>query len=70
MNFGKHFLFSGSSVVPAVAIIGFVLGLNAWTISIIVEAGERHQTFNLGPLMGRIPGAMKSMPGPKKASAA
>merc|ERR1719223_1431087 len=44
---------AGSSVVPAVAIIGFVLGLNAWTISIIVEAGERHQTFNLGSLMGR-----------------
>jgi len=52
---------AGSSVVPAVAIIGFVLGLNAWTISIIVEAGERHQTFNLGPLMGRIPGAVGRM---------
>jgi len=49
---------AGSSIVPAVAIIGFVLGLNAWTISIIVEAGERHQTFNLGSLMGRIPGAL------------
>jgi len=49
---------AGSSIVPAVAIIGFVLALNAWTISIIVEAGERHQTFNLGSLIGRIPGAL------------
>lgn len=49
---------AGSSVVPAVAIIGFVLALNAWTINIIVEAGERHQTFNLGSLMGRIPGTL------------
>lgn len=49
---------AGSSIIPAVAIIGFVLGLNAWTISIIVEAGERHQTFNLGSLMGRIPGTV------------
>jgi len=49
---------AGSSVLPAVAIIGFVLGLNAWTISIIVEAGERHQTFNLGSLMGLIPGVL------------
>lgn len=49
---------AGSSVVPAVAIIGFVLALNAWTISIIVEAGERHQVFNLGSLLGCIPGTL------------
>lgn len=49
---------AGSSVVVAVAIIGLVLGLNAWTISIIVEAGERHQVFNLGSLLGRIPGSL------------
>jgi len=49
---------AGSSVVPAVAIIGFVLCLNAWTISIIVQAGERHQVFNLGSLLGCIPGKL------------
>jgi len=49
---------AGSSVVVSVTIIGFVLALNAWTISIIVEAGERHQTFDLGSLLGRIPGVL------------
>lgn len=49
---------AGSSVIPGIAIIGFVLALNAWTISIIVEAGERHKTFDLGSLIGRIPGAL------------
>eukprot|EP00929_Paragymnodinium_shiwhaense_P009178 TRINITY_DN113240_c0_g1_i1.p1 TRINITY_DN113240_c0_g1~~TRINITY_DN113240_c0_g1_i1.p1 ORF type:complete len:447 (+),score=114.52 TRINITY_DN113240_c0_g1_i1:151-1491(+) len=47
---------AGASVLPAVAIILLVLAMNAWTISIIVEAAERHQTFDLGGLLGRIPG--------------
>lgn len=49
---------AGASALPAVVIAGTVLALNAWTISIIVEAGERHQTFNIGALMGRLPGAL------------
>lgn len=49
---------AGASVFPAVAITAAVLAVNAWTISIIVEAGERHQTFNLGALLGRLPGTM------------
>lgn len=47
---------AGASVVPAVAIVGGVLALNAWTISIIVAAAERHQVFDLGGLLGRLPG--------------
>lgn len=47
---------AGSSALPAILIIGVVLTLNAWTISLIVQAGERHQTFNLGALLGRLPG--------------
>lgn len=46
---------AGASIGPAVLITGAVLALNAWTMSIIINAGERHQTFDLGALVGRLP---------------
>lgn len=49
---------AGASVGPALIIIAAVLLLNAWTISILVEAGERHKTFDLGSLLGRLPGQL------------
>uniref|UniRef100_A0A7S1AVE2 Amino acid transporter transmembrane domain-containing protein n=1 Tax=Noctiluca scintillans TaxID=2966 RepID=A0A7S1AVE2_NOCSC len=49
---------AGASVIPALSIIGVVMLLNAWTISIVVEAGDRHQTFDLGSLLGKLPGRM------------
>lgn len=49
---------AGASVIPAVSIIGLVLFLNAWTISIVVEAGERYQIFDLGSLLGKLPGRL------------
>eukprot|EP00747_Dinoflagellata_sp_TGD_P168737 gnl/TRDRNA2_/TRDRNA2_195847_c0_seq1.p1 gnl/TRDRNA2_/TRDRNA2_195847_c0~~gnl/TRDRNA2_/TRDRNA2_195847_c0_seq1.p1 ORF type:complete len:427 (-),score=84.00 gnl/TRDRNA2_/TRDRNA2_195847_c0_seq1:103-1383(-) len=49
---------AGASIVPAIAITGAVLLLNAWTISIIIEAGERHQVFDLGALLRKLPDPM------------
>jgi len=50
---------AGASILPALVIIAFTLLLNAWTISILVQAAERHQTFDLGGLLGRLPGVGK-----------
>lgn len=47
---------AGASILPALVIVAAVLALNAWTISILVEAAERHQTFDLGSLLARLPG--------------
>lgn len=49
---------AGASIVPAIIIVALVLALNAWTISILVEAAERHQTFDLGSLLARLPGRL------------
>lgn len=49
---------AGASVLPALFIVALVLVLNAWTISILVEAAERHQTFDLGSLLARLPGRL------------
>mmetsp|Transcript_33358 Transcript_33358/g.61183 ORF Transcript_33358/g.61183 Transcript_33358/m.61183 type:complete len:430 (-) Transcript_33358:105-1394(-) len=49
---------AGSSVIPSVFIIAGVLLLNAWTIGILVRAAERHQEFNLGSLLARLPGQL------------
>eukprot|EP00928_Gymnodinium_smaydae_P044696 TRINITY_DN29815_c0_g1_i1.p1 TRINITY_DN29815_c0_g1~~TRINITY_DN29815_c0_g1_i1.p1 ORF type:complete len:468 (-),score=71.26 TRINITY_DN29815_c0_g1_i1:464-1867(-) len=47
---------AGASVVPGVAMTIAIVGVNAWTISIIVAAAERHQVFDLGSLMGKLDG--------------
>lgn len=47
---------AGASIFPALLIIALVLSLNAWTIAILVEAAERHQVFDLGNLLARLPG--------------
>lgn len=47
---------AGASVFPALAIIALVLVINAFTIMILVEAAERHQTFDIGGLVARLPG--------------
>lgn len=47
---------AGASVLPAVLIVGVVLLVNAWTVSILVQAADLHQTFDLGSLLGKLPG--------------
>lgn len=39
---------AGASAIPAEVIIGLLLVINAWTLSIVVEVGEWHKTFDLG----------------------
>jgi len=47
---------AGASIIPAIIIVALVLSLNAWTISILVQAAERFQTFDLGSLLAHLPG--------------
>eukprot|EP00756_Hemistasia_phaeocysticola_P006532 Hpha_TRINITY_DN13880_c0_g1::TRINITY_DN13880_c0_g1_i1::g.69774::m.69774 len=49
---------AGASLFTSVAIAGCVLCLNAATIMVLVYAAERHQRFDLGALMGTIPGRL------------
>jgi len=49
---------AGASVFPAISIIAGVLAVNAWTISFLVEAAERHQKFDIGSLLACIPGSL------------
>eukprot|EP00927_Polykrikos_kofoidii_P020040 TRINITY_DN19441_c0_g1_i1.p1 TRINITY_DN19441_c0_g1~~TRINITY_DN19441_c0_g1_i1.p1 ORF type:complete len:444 (+),score=49.37 TRINITY_DN19441_c0_g1_i1:131-1462(+) len=49
---------AGASLIPAIVIMAMVLTLNAWTISIIVEAADRHQVFDLGGILGCLPGSL------------
>merc|ERR1740121_407509 len=51
---------AGASALPGVAIIAGVLALNAWTISILVEAADRYSTYDLGRLLGHLPGRLGS----------
>jgi len=46
---------AGSSVITSIVIVGIVLLLNAWTISIIVQAGERYKVFELGGVLANFP---------------
>lgn len=50
---------AGASVVPAVATIMLVAALMTLTMDILVRAGEHHGKYNLGSLLGTLPG----MPG-------
>lgn len=46
---------AGSSLLPAFAMLAFMVFLNAWTIMILVEAAEQHQVFDIGALVGLMP---------------
>lgn len=49
---------AGASCFTGIAIIAGVLLLNAWTISILVEAAESYQVFDVGSLLARLPGRL------------
>lgn len=49
---------AGASCCTGIVIIAGVLVLNAWTISILVEAAESHQVFDVGSLLARVPGRL------------
>lgn len=47
---------AGAAIVPSVLTTLLVMALNAATIMILVYAAERHQVFDLGALLGHLPG--------------
>ncbi len=47
---------AGASASVAIVLNAIVLVLTAWTIKVIIEAGERYQKFDLGSLLECIPG--------------
>lgn len=46
---------AGASVTTAIVILFLVLLVNYWTIMILIEGGEKHQVFDLGALLCKIP---------------
>eukprot|EP00933_Yihiella_yeosuensis_P031872 TRINITY_DN2547_c2_g2_i3.p1 TRINITY_DN2547_c2_g2~~TRINITY_DN2547_c2_g2_i3.p1 ORF type:complete len:456 (-),score=80.12 TRINITY_DN2547_c2_g2_i3:504-1817(-) len=52
---------AGASSVTSVLIIGAVLALNAWTISILIDASDRHQVYDVGSLLAKLPGRLGSL---------
>lgn len=51
---------AGASLVPAILTIAGVLILNFWTINILVKVAESRKVFDLGGLLGQLPGRMAS----------
>jgi amino acid permease len=49
---------AGASIVNAMILNAFVLGLNSWTIMLLIKAGDKYQKFDLGSLLEMLPGAM------------
>ncbi|CAJ1362907.1 unnamed protein product [Effrenium voratum] len=49
---------AGASVAVGSLIIVLVIAVNVWTIMILVHAAERHQVFDLGALLGKLPGSL------------
>lgn len=49
---------AGASCFLGVAIVAFVLALNAWTIFLLVEAAEAYQAFDIGSLLSHLPGQL------------
>lgn len=49
---------AGASVLPGLAMTVAVVLLNFWTIMILVDAAEARQVFDLGALLGQLPGRL------------
>jgi len=49
---------AGASVSVGVAIIVLVVAVNIWTIMILVVGAERYQVYDLGALLGKLPGSL------------
>lgn len=49
---------AGATLIPSFAIIAVVLMVNACTIIILVEAAEKKQAFDLGAVLGHLPGRL------------
>eukprot|EP00929_Paragymnodinium_shiwhaense_P013720 TRINITY_DN121568_c0_g1_i1.p1 TRINITY_DN121568_c0_g1~~TRINITY_DN121568_c0_g1_i1.p1 ORF type:complete len:474 (+),score=88.93 TRINITY_DN121568_c0_g1_i1:74-1495(+) len=49
---------AGAGIIPGVLMTFAVVGLNAWTITILVEAAEAYQVFDLGGVLSMLPGTV------------
>jgi len=49
---------AGSSIIPGMIITAAVLVLNGWTISILVQAAEKYQVFDIGSVIAHLPGGL------------
>ncbi|CAE7430206.1 AVT6E [Symbiodinium natans] len=49
---------AGASVTVGIVIIVLVVAVNIWTIMILVHGAERYQVFDLGALLGKLPGKL------------
>jgi len=49
---------AGASVIPSIIIAILVLGINAWTIMILVITAEKYQEFDVAALLSKLPGRM------------
>mmetsp|Transcript_67136 Transcript_67136/g.132365 ORF Transcript_67136/g.132365 Transcript_67136/m.132365 type:complete len:491 (+) Transcript_67136:145-1617(+) len=54
--FSLPWTMAGASVVPGVIAIFGVIGINVFTIVVLVEAAEKHKAFDLGALLRKLPG--------------
>jgi len=46
---------AGASIIPSVIIVGLVLMVNAWTISIVIRVADRYNEFDLGGVISHLP---------------
>lgn len=49
---------AGASIIPSAVIVIFVMWLCAWTCTLVVEAGDQHDTFDLGSILAKLPRGM------------
>lgn len=49
---------AGSSLIPGIATILGVIAINVCTIIVLVEAAEKHQAFDLGAVLEKLPGRL------------
>mmetsp|Transcript_127096 Transcript_127096/g.247686 ORF Transcript_127096/g.247686 Transcript_127096/m.247686 type:complete len:494 (+) Transcript_127096:69-1550(+) len=54
--FSLPWTMAGASVLPGILTIFGVIGINIFTIVVLVEAAERHKAFDLGALLRKLPG--------------
>lgn len=46
---------AGASIIPSIVIVIGVMWINAWTCTLIVEAGAKYKTYDLGSILAHLP---------------
>lgn len=58
--FSLPWTMAGSALIPGILTIVGIMAVNVFTIVILVEAAERHQVFDLGAVLEKLPGRLGS----------